>query len=186
MIRALLITAFTLIAASCAVEEAVYPTSPYAVTTPALPVNVSKTELFFEGETPTRLRIHLEEWSETEFVPRAENGRLEIIIEEASFRETNLPTSKGIEGFIYEEVDRKIETTLRVTARLYTGEIYAASEVKAETTVTRDVSEKATLDQYDATKAWLFHDAISTIDTEIKRQFLTHAGTHIPLPPQTP
>lgn len=102
--------------------------------------------------TPTAM-VH--RWANGRLKAAGGMGKMEIVVEDASVKQVDLPVKEGMRGFFSNEQSARYDARVKVTMRLFDG-INTMSRAEADIEVSRSqtISEKATV----AEREKLWHD----------------------------
>ncbi|PZP84337.1 MAG: hypothetical protein DI582_09040 [Azospirillum brasilense] len=122
---------------------------------------------FVEHTAPTTPAAGVKLWASQRLAAAGTQGTVEVIIDDASIKETPLTKKDGIEGFFTDDQDARYDAHLRVTIRLYDGlSTVAQAESVVELNRMRTINEKASAAQRDAMFAAMVNDMMLQFDAE--------------------
>jgi hypothetical protein len=127
---------------------------------------------YVEYQLPTAPAAAVKQWAGQRLAAVGRSGVLEITIEDASVKETNLKTTEGIKGIFTNDESERYDAHLAVTMKLYDGvNVISVAEGNVEVSKMNTVNEKATAAERDK----LFHDMIA----DMMAQFDAQAETRL-------
>lgn len=120
-------------------------------------------------------------WANERLRATGTTGQLDVIITDASLKETNLPVKQGVRGFFTDDQSERYDASLKVTLRLYDG-TGTMSRAQGDVYVTRSrtLNEDASL--ADREKLWhdMTSDMLKSFDREaegrIRQYFNNYLG----------
>lgn len=119
-------------------------------------------------------------WANERLQAVGTSGQLDIVIQDASVKETNLPMKQGVRGLFTDDQSERYDATLAVTLRLYDG-VNAMSRAEADVRASRSrsVNEKASL--ADREKLWheLSSDLGRSLDSEGEKRLRQYFGNYL-------
>lgn len=100
------------------------------------------------------------------------DGRMEIIVKDASVVEAELPRTKGVKGVFTKDQAERYEARLALQVKIYDGQkLLPVAEVNAQASKSRTLVEGASLAQRDALFDSLTRELLETINRELERGF---------------
>lgn len=187
---ALALTALAL--ASC--QDAPAPSAPAGIhfgNKPPIRLNVAQLQVNSAYQPPMKLPnvdhqmptpplMAINQWAGQRFAPAGSQGTLEIVIEDASVKETPLPKKDGITGFFTDDQEARYDAHIKVTIRLYDGvNTIAANEAQAEVSRWRTINEKATVAQREAMFNNMLQEMMLQLDAEADARVRQYFGRSI-------
>lgn len=119
-------------------------------------------------------------WANQRVQAVGQSGSLEIIIQDASVRETLLPKTEGFRGFVTDDQSERYDASLKVVIKLYDG-IDPLSRADANVIATRSqtINEEATI--ADRERLWhdMTRDMLTAFDKEAEIQMRHHFRNYL-------
>lgn len=184
------LTAFALVACQDAPAPAA-PTGIHFGNKPPLRLNVAQinvTENYrapmqlpnVEHTLPTPPIMALKQWAGQRFVAAGGQGSMEIIVEDASVKETPLQKKDGLAGFFTDDQEARYDAHIKLTLRLYDGvNIISTGEAAAEVSRWRTINEKATVAQREAMFNAMLQEMMMQLDGEAEARLRQYSGRYI-------
>ena len=194
MKKIIALIALSLTLAAC--EDAPKPFQPAAFNfemsqTPPMQVNVASIKITDNYQPPLR-RPNVDQdfpvapdsavrrWVAARLKATGSSGVLEVIINDASAKETPLPTTKGVKGLFTDDQDARYDARISVTYRLFTG-AQAISDASGDVNVTRShtINEKATVYQRQELFQQMTQDMMNDYDRESTARLRQYFGKYL-------
>jgi hypothetical protein len=123
-----------------------------------------------EHEFPVAPAIAVKKWVNQRLQPNpaiSANSVLEVVITDASVKETPLPKTKGVKGVFTDDQDARYDARIAVTFRTYMG-AQAMSSTSGDVIVTRSrsINERATVYEREAIYHNMLREMMATFDSE--------------------
>lgn len=178
MKRTILALALTALTALTGCRDAGTPYSPEPISfagQPSLRLNVAQINVveqfrptfaapYVEHEMPTPPVEAVKQWAGQRLAAVGSQGTLEIIIEDASVKETDLKKTGGL--FTNNETER-YDAHLAVTMKLYDGvNVISMAEGNVEISKMQTITENTTAAQRER----IFHDMVAQMMTQFNQQ----------------
>jgi hypothetical protein len=127
----------------------------------------SMTMPYIEHTLPTSPATAIHQWAGQRLIAAGQAGTLEITIEDAAVKQTDLKLKDGIEGFFTDQQSERYDAHVRVTMKLYDG-VQTISIADADVDVSRmqTVNEKATVSQREKILNGMVQDIMLRFDSE--------------------
>lgn len=133
-----------------------------------------------EHQFPTTPAQGVEIWARERLQAVGHEGLLEVVIEDASVTEAQLPLKTGIEGALTKEPSKRYSGVLEVELRLYTPERASAKgHVDARVTVSRELLEKAAETERKELFAAMTRDMLSKLDAQLDHSIHEYLSNHL-------
>lgn len=176
--------------AACQNAPTSYAPKPLAYG-PPIRVNVAEIKVIEEYQAPLRApyvehdfllppAVAVKEWVAARLKATGTTGVLEVVITNASVKETKLPKTQGITGLFTDDQDSRYDAQLDVTLRLYDG-VNAISAATGDVRITRarSINEKASIDD----RLRLFHgmttDMMTTFDAQAEQRLRQYFSAYL-------
>lgn len=177
--KKLLALAATLMLASCQEAPPAQTLPPISfANTPVMRVAVAQINIVEAYQSPmaapnvehqfqTSPAQAVKQWASQRLQAVGTTGIMEIIIEDASVKETPLPKTDGVKGFFTDDQSERYNASLRVAMRLYSGQqAMAAATGDVAIISSRTINEKATIAHREKLFHELTQDMMTQFDTE--------------------
>lgn len=114
--------------------------------------------------TPPAMAI--KQWVGQRLVAAGSQGTLEITIDDASIKQTELPLKSGVEGFFTDQQSERYDARVHVTMQLYDG-VNTISAAQGDVDVSRmqTVGEKTTVAQREQALSAMVQDIMTRFDS---------------------
>jgi len=129
---------------------------------------------------PTPPIMAIKQWAGQRLVAAGGQGNLEITIEDASVKETNLKRKDGIEGFFTDQQSERYDAHVHVTIKLYDG-VQTISVAQGDVDVARmqTVGEKETVSQREKILNAMVQDMMLRFDSEAENRLRQYFARYI-------
>lgn len=129
---------------------------------------------------PTSPASAVKTWASQRLLASGSNGLLEVVIDDASVIEKELPKTEGVRGMFTDDQAERYDARLRVTLRLYTGErAIADAEGNVSIVRARSIHEKATLAEREQFYQQIVRDMMTQFDSEAELRFRQYFSPYI-------
>lgn len=129
---------------------------------------------------PTPPIMALKQWAGQRLIAGGGQGSIEVIIDDASVKETKLPKQGGIQGFFTDQQDSRYDAHIHVTMRLYDGvNTISQAEGSVDVTRMRTINEKATVAQREQMFNAMTQDMMLQFDSEAEARIRQYFGRYI-------
>lgn len=175
----------SLLLAACQDAPSAYAPEPFAFESSAsraINVDVGRINIIEEYQSPLRQpymeqyfpvppALAVKKWVAHRLRATGSSGVLEIVISDASVKQTDLPKTQGITGLFTDDQDARYDARIAVTIRLFTGR-QAISDATTDINVTRwrSVHEKATVFEREQIYHRMTQDMLSTFDEQASQR----------------
>ncbi|MFZ4540378.1 MAG: hypothetical protein ACOYNL_01030 [Rickettsiales bacterium] len=137
-----------------------------------------------EQEFPVPPAVAVSKWVNQRLKPNpviSANSVLEVVINDASVRETKLDKTKGVKGIFTDDQDARYDVKLSVTFRLFGGGGRGISDATGDVNVTRSrtINEKATVYQREAIYHQMVSDMMVDFDREANARLRTYFAPYL-------
>ena len=127
---------------------------------------------YVEQDFPVAPAIAVKKWVSQRLEPNpaiSANSILEVVITDASVKETRLPKTKGVKGVFTDDQDARYDARIAVTFRVFSGD-QAMSSATGDVIVTRSrtINERATVYEREAIYHTMLRDMMIQFDSEAK------------------
>ncbi len=189
--KKLMILALALALAACEDAPSTYHPAPLTFNGGPMMVNVAKITITDHYQSPMR-RPNVEQefpvspdnavkqWVNSRLKANGSSGTLDVEIHEASATEAKLPVTQGVKGLFTDDQDRRYDTKISVTYRLYEDGGNAA-RATGDVVVTRSktLNERATMDDRTALYANLTNALMGDFDRESVSRLRQYFGSYL-------
>lgn len=104
---------------------------------------------------------------------------LQLIIKDASVVEKQLPTKKGVAGWVTVEQDKQYDATLEVELRIYGTSALSEANTTVRATATMTLSEGASVNTRDVRFRALLDELMKRADTELSQNISLYLRDYI-------
>ena len=177
--------------ASCENAPTGYVAEPITYSKPPIRVNVASITVVEDYQAPIRTpnvehefmlppAVAVKEWAAERLKATGKTGTLEVVISDASVKETKLQKTKGLTGLFTDDQDSRYDASLNVTLRLYDG-VNPISVAMGDVIITRmrTINEKATIDD----RLRLFHamtkDMMAAFDAQAEQRLRQYFSAYV-------
>lgn len=140
------------------------------------PLNAPNVEHLF----PTSPAKAVKTWTSQRLRAAGTAGILEVVVDDASVIEKELPKTEGVRGLFTDDQAERYDARLRVTMRLYAGD-RAISDAEGNVNVVRarSINEKATLSEREQFYQQIVIDMMQQFDSEAEMRLRQYFSNYL-------
>lgn len=133
-----------------------------------------------EQEFPLPPALAVRKWVDARLKATGSSGVLEVNIDKASAIATPLPKTKGLKGLITDDQDTRVDATLVVVFKLYTG-AQAISDASGTVEIrrSRTINERATVYEREAIYHQMTNEMMVDFEREANARFSQYFKTFV-------
>lgn len=192
--KKLLIATLALILSACQNAPEAYSPRPFAFELNRMaPLNVNVAEIkIIDSYQPPMRRPNVEQdfpvspanavrkWVNSRLRASGSKGLLEVVIEDASVKETSLPKTKGVKGIFTDDQDARYDAKLAATFRLFNGtDALSAASGNVNVTRSRTINETASVNQREAMYHNMTSEMLVDFDNEANARLRQYFSTYL-------
>jgi hypothetical protein len=120
-----------------------------------------------EQDFPVAPATAVRKWANSRLAAHGTTGVLEVVIDDASVKETRLKKTEGVKGMFTDDQDARYDAKLAITFRAYTGtQALAAASGNVNVTRSRTINERATVNEREAIYHQMASEMMLNFDSE--------------------
>ncbi len=133
-----------------------------------------------EQDFPVSPANAVRKWANSRLRASGTKGILEVVIEDASAKETALAKTKGVKGIFTDDQDARYDARINVTFRAFNG-TDALSTASGNVVITRNqtINESASVNQREAVYHQMLSEMMMNFDSEANARLRQYFSTYL-------
>jgi len=133
-----------------------------------------------EHAMPVSPMSGVKSWADSRLKASGKEGKVKVVVKDASVVETKLDKTTGVEGFFTRDQEAKYAAKLEATIQVFHGDaLFPTSDANVKVERTRTVREDTTLAERDEFLYNLTKDLLNDFDKEMTKQIGTHLAKEL-------